>query len=154
MKKLLQIAFILFPIYAYAGDVDPDSEFGKLVNNASHDFVTCASFYTLLAQALRNSDFSDAPELAIKQDEYREVALYYALTLAELTRTEKMAMKVTAARYEHELDSMQKEIEGNLSNMSILMIKHLESCKEKMENPAAFSKEWQDKILKELGIDQ
>ena len=142
MKKLLQIVLILFPIYAYAGDVDPDSEMGKAFNNASNEYVTCASYYAVLTEAAKRSEGSDAAELAIKMDDLKEHALRYALVYSEESHTNEMAKKITLERFNLELDAMGKEIEGDFSNMSNLRSKHGEPCKSKMENPTAVFSEW------------
>ncbi len=132
----------MFPIYAYAGDIDPDSEMGKAFNNASSEYITCASFYAVLGEAAKRTEGPDAAEYAIKMHDLKEHAYRYALVYAEETRTEEMAEKVTLARFKLELDDMDKEIEGDYSNSSILMSKYGELCKSKMKNPTAVLREW------------
>lgn len=142
MKKLFQITIFLCPFYTYAGDIDPDSAMGKAFNNASSEFVTCASFYAVLGEAAKRSEDPDAAEHAIKMNDLREHALRYALVYAEETRTEETAEKVILEKFKLELDDMDKEIEGDYNNSSILMSKHLEPCKSKMKNPTAVLSEW------------
>lgn len=142
MKKLFQITLLLFSIYAYAGDIDPDSEMGKAFNTESHELVTCASYYAVLSEAAKRSEGPDADELVIKMDDLKEYALRYALVFAETTQTKEMAENVTLERFKLELDAMGKEIERDFSNTSILMNKHGEPCMNKMKYPTAEFSEW------------
>lgn len=144
MKKLFQIVLILFPIYTYAGDVDPDSEMGKAFNTESHEFVSCASYYAVLSEAAKRSEGPDADELAIKMDDLKEHALLYALVYAKEVQNKEMAENVTLERFKLELDAMGKEIERDFSNTSILMNKHGEPCMNKMKYPTAGFSEWLD----------
>ncbi|OGI66625.1 MAG: hypothetical protein A2W18_09795 [Candidatus Muproteobacteria bacterium RBG_16_60_9] len=60
-----------------------------------------------------------------------------------------MATKVTLARFESSLKDMQKTIEFNYSNMSLLSVKYADSCVEAMTNSEAMVKRWTEKISSE-----
>jgi len=107
---------------AIAGEVPNSDETAKQIsNNISHEFVTCAAYYSFASEGFRRSGHL---EDALKIDEARKASIGYALIVAKNGRTQKMAEKVTLSRYELEIKSMGKEIENDISNISILINKY------------------------------
>ena len=64
-----------------------------------------------------------------------------------------MAEKVTSSRLDIEVKAMLKDIDNDISNISILTNKHLDHCKEIMEDPNKMVAEWTDKILKRHNLN-
>ena len=126
-------------------DLSSDEIYKEVMNNVSYEFVTCSAFYFFCSEAFR---LSDDLENASKYEEYRNNAATFALTAAKKGRTQEMAEKVTLARLDLEMKSMTNEIENDISNISILMNKHLDHCEEIMTDPEKIMNKRSDKILK------
>ena len=132
--------------YVIAGEALNSNEISKEIsNNVSEEYVTCAAYYSIAAEALRRSG---ELETAAKMAESRNSALQYALIAAKEGRTQEMAEKVTLARLDLNMKSMTNEIDNDIGNISILMNRYADRCKEIMENPDKIMAEWADKILK------
>ena len=113
------------------------------------EYVTCAACFSWASEALRRSgDF----ETAAKYEGYRNSAVGYALIAAKEGRTQEMAEKVTMARLDLEMKSMMKEIDEDVANISILMNKYSDHCKEIVENPDRTISEWTDKMLRKHNL--
>ncbi|MDQ7839035.1 MAG: hypothetical protein RDU59_11170 [Thermodesulfobacteriota bacterium] len=132
---------ILISTSAYA---ENDQIANEIVDNISHEFVDCACYFSIVAQGIRNSGDKT---LAAKYDEASDTAMKYAVIAAEKSRITEMAQKVTLARFELGLKSMIKEIENDVSNLSILTNKYAFPCKTAIETPEAMMKEWENKVI-------
>jgi hypothetical protein len=62
-----------------------------------------------------------------------------------------MATKVTLARFELSLKDMQRTIQNNYSNMSLLSSKYSESCVGAMTDSGAVMKRWTERIASKYG---
>jgi hypothetical protein len=121
----------------------------EVSNNISEEYVTCSAFYFYSSEGLRRS--GDI-KTALKYEEYRNKAANFALIAAKKGRTQEIAEKVTLARLDLEMKSMLNEIDSDISNISILMNKYLDHCKEIMEDPNKIMEEWTEKILKKHNL--
>jgi len=63
-----------------------------------------------------------------------------------------MATKVTLARVEMSLKAMQKTIDNNYSNISLLMNQYSDSCVEGLTDSAVLIKRWTDRVNSKHGI--
>ena len=149
----LGLAVFFMPIeHLNAGDASRDNEITKeIANNVSDEFVTCAAFYMISAEAVRRS--SD-PETASRYEELSDTALHYALNAANKGRTQEMAQKVTLARLELNIKSMKKDIDSDVSNISVLINNYGYQCKQVMENPEKVLDEWTEKIFRKYGLQK
>lgn len=142
MKILWQaVLLILISTSAYA---ENDVIKNEIFDNISHEFVECASYFSIVSQAMRNDSDQTVAE---KYKQASDTAIKYAVIAAEESRATEMAQKVTLARFELGLKSMLKEIDNEVSNISILSNKYAFRCKGAMENPDAMMKEWGNKII-------
>lgn len=144
MKALLTlITLIILVAHAYASDSAIDVK-NAAFNNISEEFVACASYFSIVSHALEKSA---KKETSIEYEISMQTALDYALIAAQEGRTKEMAQKVTLARFEMHMKDMTKDIDGNFSNISILMNKYAYRCKAVMEKPEAMMKEWVNKAI-------
>ena len=74
--------------------------------------------------------------------------LAFSAGVGETTRSSEMSLKVTQSKFNLAFESMRDEIENNFSNFSILMNKHLQSCQDMAQDPAAVVKKW-EKLISE-----
>lgn len=127
------LIYILCAQSLLAEEVLGSDEISKEVSdNVSEEYVTCAAYYSIASEAIRRS--GDI-KTAVKYEEARDTALQYALITAKKGRTKEMAEKVTLARLDLNMKSMTKEIDNDIGNISILMNKYANRCKEALENP-------------------
>ncbi len=148
IKKGISITILVLVIlsmgaqYLTAGEILNPGEISKEIsNNVSEEYVTCASYYSIASEAIRRSgDLETAATL----EEARNATLQYALIAAKDGRTKEMAEKVTLARLDLNMKSMTNEIDNDIGNISILMNKYADRCKEIMEYP--------DKILRKHNL--
>ncbi len=142
MKILWQVVLIiLISTSAYA---ENDEIKNEIFDNVSHEFVECANYFSIVAQGFRNRGDKTVSE---KYDQASDTAVKYAVMAAEKSRTSEMAQKVTLSRFELGLKSMLKEIDNDVSNISILSNKYALRCKDAMENPDTIMEEWGNKVL-------
>lgn len=135
-----------------AGDASRDNEITKeIANNVSDEFVTCAAFYLIAAEAVRRSS---QPETASRYEELSDTASHYALSAANEGRTQEMAQKVTLARLELNIKSMKKDIDSDVSNISLLINKYGDRCKQVMNHPDKVIDDWKEKILRKYGLQK
>lgn len=135
------VLIILISTSAYAGNDEIENE---IFDNVSHEFVECASYFSIVAQGLRNRGDMTVAEKYVQAS---DTAVKYAVMAAPKNRTSEMALKVTLSRFELGLKSMLKEIDNDVSNISILSNKYGYRCKDAMENPEAMMEEWGNKVL-------
>lgn len=115
----------------------------EITDNVSTEYVECAAYFSMVQGALTNSGNQ---ALAKKYKEFSDKAAEFGLIAAQQSRSEEMATKVTLARFESSLKDMQKTIELNYSNMSLLTVKYADSCVEAMTNSEVMMKRWTEKI--------
>ena len=145
----LLLLFVM-PQYSTAEEPPDANELTKeMANNVSEEYVICAAYYMIACEGVRRSgDLTTAQRI----EGARDRALDYALVAARKGRTEEMAQKVTLARLELNVKSMRAEIDGDISNVSILMNKYAARCKEIMEDPDKVMDEWMGKVLKKHNL--
>lgn len=73
---------------------------------------------------------------------------------AKRSRSTDMATSVTLARIEMSMKEMQKTIDNNYSNISLLMKKHSDSCVEAMTDSSALIKRWTEKVGAKYGVKE
>jgi len=135
------ILMILISTSAYAGNDEIKNE---IFDNVSHEFVECACYFSIVAQGFRNRGDVTVEGKYLQAS---DTAVNYAVIAAQKSRTSEMARKVTLSRFELGLKSMLKEIDNDVSNISILLNKYGYRCKDAMENPEAMMEEWGNKVL-------
>lgn len=144
MKTLLTLMMLTLLVnHAHASDKAIDVK-NAAFDNVSEEFITCASYFSIVSRALENSA---EKETSTKYEKAMQSAIDYALIAAQEGRTMEMVQKVTLARFEMNMKDMTKEIEGNVSNISILTNKYAYRCKAVMENPEAMMEEWVNKAI-------
>lgn len=93
------------------------------LDNLSHENIKCSAYYHLVAKALKETKTTQT------NNKISKAFAYKAFLLAkEDNRTEEMALKVTFARLNNEIEAIKKEIDNNLKNFSILIYKHKKYC--------------------------
>ena len=137
--------------YLFAGEISNSDEIiMEISNNISEEYVTCSAFYIISSKGLKRS--GDL-ETASKYEDYSISAIQAALISSKKGRTQEMAEKVTSSRLDIEVKAMLKDIDNDISNISILTNKYLDHCKEIMEDPNKIVAEWTDKILKRHNLN-
>lgn len=143
---LLALTFVSFPS---AAQPSVEAITAEVTDNVATEYAECAAYFAVLQGAFANS--GKAAESA-KSKAASDKAAEFSLISAKQSRSEEMATKVTLARFEMSLKEMQKTIDNNYSNISLLMNKHSDSCVEGLTNSAAFMKHWSDRINAKYGI--
>jgi len=131
--KLFGIVLLTFLLSIRANGTETNSHVNAL-DNASSEYAVCASYFSILSGSLKEQEKS-------LSDEYLRVSeksMLSAVMLAKTNRTQKMATKVTLARYNSYLKNMMNEIDLSYSNISILLNQHSERCKFAIDSPKEF----------------
>jgi NTP pyrophosphatase (non-canonical NTP hydrolase) len=157
MKKITVLLLILsilcpFNIQDAISEEMPDSdEINKEVfNNVTDEYATCTAYFSIVSEGLnRSNEFDSAKDY----QKVMETSLSYAFVSAQEGRTTEMTGKVVSAKVELNMKSMTEEIGNDIGNISILMNKYGDRCKDIMEDPEKLMKEWTDKILKKYGLN-
>lgn len=143
---LIALAFVSFPS---AAQPSVEAITAEVTDNIATEYAECAAYFAILQGAFANSGKSAE---STKFKEASDKAAEFSLISAKQSRSEEMATKITLARFEMSLKAMQKTIDNNYSNISLLMNKHSDSCVEGLTNSAAFMKRWSDRINAKYGI--
>jgi hypothetical protein len=120
----------------------------EVTDNVATEYAECAAYFAMVQGAFQSS--GKAIEAA-KYKEASDKAAEFAVLAARQSRSEEMATRVTLARFEMSLKSMQKTVDYNYSNMSLLMSRHSGPCVEAMTDSAALIKRWTEKISAKYG---
>jgi hypothetical protein len=154
-SRLFSIGVVLLILFVNSQHATADEnlkpeEIMKIINNnISHEYTTCAAYFTIVSEGLRRSSKYKEAEMYNK---HRDMALQYALISASTGRSQEMAEKVTASRFELETKSLLAEIDNDISNISVLLNKYGSRCKFAMEDPEKVMEEWKEKILKRYNM--
>jgi len=140
------IVAALFSLGAFsetvAQDVPLDPEVHKdAMNNISAEYAKCAAYFTHVAASSHNAGDEDVSE---NYGAMSKSALDLAYKFALFDRSEKMAVDVTATRYEMAIESMTEEIEKDYSNFELLFQQYGRRCNFVMTDTEAFMQEWMD----------
>ncbi len=128
---LILTCFECLPAFAY--------ESKEASNNFANELTVCAAFYSISSDAIKQKEEiqKSSNDLSKRYAKIAEDMFSLAITLT--------SKEVTLARYELSLKDMQKDINSDYSNISIIMNKYLLECKEIYENPEARLKYWRQK---------
>lgn len=142
MRKLtiVLVAFIYMPLHA---EPTPSAMAAEVTDNVAMEYAECAAFFSIVHGAFVSS--GKATE-ATKFKETSDKAALFSLLAAKQSRSEEMSTKVTFARIEMSLKDMQKVIENNYSNMSLLSNKYLTPCVDAMQDSVPLIKRWTEKV--------
>ena len=120
----------------------------EVTDNVAMEYAECAAYFSIVSRAFSSSGKStEAPKF---QDASDKAALF-SLMAAKQSRDDAMATKVTLARIEMSLKDMQKTIDNNYSNMSLLSNKYLTPCIDAMRDSAPLIKRWTERIQNKYG---
>jgi hypothetical protein len=142
MYRVLLLA-LAFASSSLAAQPSVDAITAEVTDNIATEYAECAAYFAVLQGSFANSG---KPAESAKFKAASDRAAEFSLISAKQSRSEDMATKVTLARFEMSLKEMQKTIDNNYSNISLLMNKHSDSCTEGLTNSAAFMKRWSDRV--------
>jgi len=131
IKKIFLIVFcILYFSVCFGDEMQDQAKLG--FNNFSEKCIVCSVYYSIASEAFLRSNLNQDSKVA---DQNREDLILMAYQTASMGRTPEMASKVTTARMELTMQEMLKEINNNIENISILILKYGKSCKRLLKNP-------------------
>lgn len=119
---------LILPIYS-AQAYEPK----RALNNLAHEFAECAAFYSLSSRIFEAQE----PQLAKRTDQAAMDAMVYSNALT--------SEKLTNARVEMAVKSMIKDMDNDVSNVSIILNKYSDSCGQAMTDPKARMYFWLEK---------
>jgi hypothetical protein len=124
-----------------------DSATQRAFNNVAHENIICAAYYAA-AGACFARDRRPGDEQLLAQT---EKAISQAVEMARLaTQEAQMKKETVTARFEMALTDLRREIDGNCSNISLIMRKYSLECKRLLEDPTSrFSELMDDAITRE-----
>lgn len=142
LQSILTLSLLIISLSVYSSPADVKI-IEEINNNVSHEYVSCASYFNIVAGAMKKSGDEATANQYSNMSNY---AIEHALLVAKQDRTQEMAEKVTLARLKVESEAMLKSIDKSYSNISILSSQYANNCKEAMENPERVFEKWQVKI--------
>lgn len=129
--RVLTIALILI---ALASQKIWASDEENARNNFASELVECAAYYDIGAEGIRKTGDLEGATAS-------EKVAKTALDIAQQYSSEKVVL----ARYPLALDGHVKTIDGNYSNLSLLIVKYGEICKQALEFPHDRLNYWRKK---------
>ena len=103
-------------------------------NNLASELVECAAYYDIAAEGIRRTGNLEGAAVS-------EKAAQTALEIArQYSRDE-----VVLARYKLAMEGHIKTIDGNYSNLSLLIVKYKDICKQALETPQDRLNYWRKK---------
>ena len=106
----------------------------RAANNFSHELVECAAYFNIGAEGARRGGHKEAANVLDKSEEK-------AIDIANKYSRDDVIL----ARYKMAYEAHLKKIDGNLSNMSLLIIEYKDICKEAIEDPIGRLNYWKQK---------
>lgn len=128
----------------------PDVLVAEVTDNVATEYAECAAYFAIIQGAFANSG---KPVESAKYKEASDKAAQFSLLAAQQSRSEELATKVTLARFEMSLKTMNKTINNNYSNVSLLMNEHSAPCVEALADSATLIARWTERINKKYGIN-
>jgi hypothetical protein len=149
MKFVISALMMSFVAVILAAQPKPsgDEFVQEIYDNASHELVTCSSYYRIARGAMKKAGHISG-EAQMK--EAGEQAILMAFKLATSGRSKDMARKVTLNRLKTEMELMKREIDYDFSNISLLF-KYAGPCKMYIEDPMTLMEKWKIRIAKKYG---
>ena len=145
ISKLTMIIVVFMVPIVSQGQVLSEEEMSQVWDNMSHEASSCASYYTIVANALRIAGEKES------EQEYGDllvVLIQMALEMAvEQGRSVEMAHKVVTARVDTENKLMAEAMDYNNANISVLN-DYSYRCRNLLENPDAIFTEFFEEQLK------
>ncbi|MDP2066595.1 MAG: hypothetical protein Q8K38_11570 [Burkholderiaceae bacterium] len=142
MRLLPIIATFAVSVHA-AAQPTAEAMTAEVTDNVATEYAECAAYFAVVQGAFQSAGKeAEAKKFKAASDK----AARFSLLAASESRSEEMATRVTLARFEMSLKTMQKTIGNDYSNISLLMNKHSESCVEAMTDSSALIKRWTDTI--------
>ena len=145
MMRICAVVFAwvwLFTINATADEIT-DSELRRTLNNVSHEFATCAGFYTLAAICLGEQDqglTQQSRDAAIKAVEFAGMA-GHGIGIKDET---------VIARVELAVKDMQDQTSHDCIKFSIVLNRYAAGCKAKLEDPQGFLRQRTARAMERL----
>lgn len=129
MKYLYILVILLISSSAFAYDEE------RALTNLGHEYVTCAGYFTIVANALSNTPKSKSLQATYVGN--AELALGMGVAFSNT--------KTALARYVVGYKLQMDEIENNYSNISRLYAQHASVCKNGLGDPGARMQYWLEK---------
>jgi hypothetical protein len=117
---------------SWAGAAEDETD--RLANNFSHENLICGVYHSLVSQCLANRDPKD--QLV---ERYRQTSMTFVKRSVEVGQAIGLSEKALTARMEMAQEKMMSEIENTCTNISVLLQKHAQQCKQLLEDgPKSF----------------
>lgn len=132
--KSRMIVLMLFCILALVSQETRAADEDTAKNNFASELVECAAYYDIGAEGIRrtgNLDYAAASEKAAKT----------ALGIARQYSRDDVVL----ARYKLAMEGHIKTIDGNYSNLSLLIVKYKDICKQAIETTQDRLNYWRKK---------
>lgn len=144
--KLMRVFVLSLIAIAYTfanAEPTPAAMAAEVTDNVAMEYAECAAYFSVVSGAFSGSG---KPTEATKFNDTSDKAALFSLMAAKQSREDVMATKVTLARIEMSLKDMQKTIDNNYSNISLLSNKYLTACTDAMRDSAPLIKRWTEKV--------
>lgn len=147
MRRLFLFAATIISLEAI-GQPSAEAISAEVTDNVATEYAECAAYFAVVQGAFQSAGKAND---AKKYKEASDKAAEFSLLAAQQSRPEDMATRVTLARFEMNLKAMQKTIDNNYSNISLLMNKHSDVCVEAVTDSSAMVKRWTDRVSSKYG---
>jgi hypothetical protein len=112
----------------------PEAMTNEVTDTVATEYAECSAYFGIVQGAFASSGKS---QQSAKFKELSDKAAEFSLMATERSRSTDMATRVTLAQIAMSMKEMQKTIDNNYSNISLLMEKHSDSCVEPMTDSSA-----------------
>jgi len=132
--KLLTAAFTLLFLLTLAPLDARTADEETARNNFASELVECAAYFDICAEGIRRTGNLEG---AVKA----EAAAKSALDIARIYSRDDVVL----ARYKLAMEHQIKTIDGNYANLSLLIVKYKDICKQALETPEVRLNYWKKK---------
>ncbi|MFO1300788.1 MAG: hypothetical protein U1F17_10470 [Burkholderiaceae bacterium] len=127
----------------------PEAFKAEVTDNVATEYAECAAYFAIVQGAFESSGRTAE---ATKYKEVSDKAFQFSFRAAQQSRNEEMAGKVSLARFETSLKEMQKVIDYDYSNISLLMNRHSTPCVEAMKDSGVVIRRWTERVDAKRGF--
>ena len=139
MKKIITILIVLF----WNGNLKADAMSDYIFTNLQMDFTDCYAYYKISEEGVKRSN-SDIKDDAVAR--LAEAAERSLLGAHKIGSSINMKLEAMTARAELSLKDMTKQMGADYANISILIVKYGDMCKDLLNDPKNRVEYWRAKF--------
>ncbi len=115
----------------------------EIADNIAGEYIDCGVYFNLVYEG---AEKAGRMELAKQYNDLVDLCYSSAYMLIKSNREEEMAAKVSTSLVSMRNTYLRNEIDNNLSNLSVLSNKYMDSCIDIIKDPTEMMETWSQRV--------